>query len=76
MLPFIAGIATGVVAVVAYNNNKKVKEKVQQGACKVKEYAQTGLEKSKETIEGVKKCIEEKKSTKTKACSSKKDEEC
>jgi len=39
MLPFIAGIALGAVAVVAVNNRKEIKEKVIVGATKVKETA-------------------------------------
>ena len=39
MLPFIAGIAAGAVAVVAINNRKEIKEKVIEGATKVKEKA-------------------------------------
>jgi len=39
MLPFVAGIAAGAVAVVAYNNNKKIKAGVKTGAKKVKEIA-------------------------------------
>jgi hypothetical protein len=39
MLPFIAGIAAGVVAVVAINNRKEIKKKVIIGAEKVKEKA-------------------------------------
>ena len=39
MLPFIAVIAAGALAVVAVNNKKEIKEKVVQGATKVKEKA-------------------------------------
>lgn len=39
MLPFIAGIAVGVIAVVGINNRKEIKEKVIVGATKVKEKA-------------------------------------
>jgi len=39
MLPFIAGIAVGVVAVIGINNRKEIKEKVIVGATKVKEKA-------------------------------------
>lgn len=39
MLPFIAGLAAGAVAVVAINNRKQIKEKVIQGATKVQEKA-------------------------------------
>lgn len=39
MLPFIAGIAVGVIAVVGINNRKEIKEKVIEGATKVQEKA-------------------------------------
>ena len=39
MLPFIAGLAAGAVAVVAINNRKEIKEKVIEGATKVKDKA-------------------------------------
>lgn len=39
MLPFIAGLAAGAVAVVAINNRKEIKEKVIEGATKVQEKA-------------------------------------
>lgn len=39
MLPFIAGIAAGAVAVVAINNRKEIKEKAIIGATKVQEKA-------------------------------------
>ena len=39
MLPFIAGIAAGAVAVVAINNRKEIKEKAKIGATKVQEKA-------------------------------------
>jgi len=39
MLPLIAGIVVGAVAVVAVNNRKEIKEKVIVGATKVKEKA-------------------------------------
>lgn len=39
MLPFILGIAAGAAAVVAINNRKEIKERVVEGAEKVKETA-------------------------------------
>ncbi len=39
MLPFIAGLAAGAVAVVAINNRKEIKEKVIEGASRVQEKA-------------------------------------
>ncbi len=60
MLPFIAGIAAGAVAVVAVNNNKKIKKQVIKGATKVKEVATEGATKIKETAKDVKKTVEEK----------------
>ena len=60
MLPFIAGVAAGAVAVVAINNNKKIKKEVIKGATKVKEVANQGATKLKETAKDVKKTVEEK----------------
>jgi len=60
MLPFIAGVAAGAVAVVAINNNKKIKKQVIKGATKVKEAATQGATKIKETAQDVKKTVEEK----------------
>lgn len=60
MLPFIAGLATGVVAVVAYKNKSKIKQKLEDGACETKKLAQTGLEKSKERLFEIKSCIEQR----------------
>jgi hypothetical protein len=48
MLPFIAGIATGAALVVAYGKKKEIKEGVEIGASKVKEFAGD----VKESIEG------------------------
>ena len=39
MLPFIAGLAAGAIAVVAINNRKEIKEKVIEGASIVKDKA-------------------------------------
>ncbi len=60
MLPFIAGVAAGAVAVVAINNNKKIKKQVIKGATKVKEVATQGATKIQETAQDVKKTVEEK----------------
>lgn len=60
MLPFIAGLAAGAVAVVAYNNNKKIRKTVDKGAKKAKEAAQSGYEKTKEFAGDVKATVEEK----------------
>jgi len=60
MLPFIAGVAAGAVAVVAYNNNKQIRKGVSQGAKKVKEVAETSYEKTKELAGDVKATVEDK----------------
>ncbi len=58
MLPFIAGIATGAIAVIAYRNSDKIKTKVEKGACSVKKLAQEGFEKSKEKVTQLKECLD------------------
>lgn len=60
MLPFVAGIAAGAVAVVAYNNNKKIKASVNKGAKKAKEFVESGYEKTKEVASDVKATVDEK----------------
>jgi len=57
MLPFIAGIAAGAVAVVAINNRKEIKEKAIIGASKVKEQAIVGATKVQEKASNVKDCV-------------------
>jgi len=57
MLPFIAGIAAGAVAVVAINNRKEIKEKAIVGASKVKEQAIVGATKVQEKATDVKNCV-------------------
>lgn len=56
MLPFIAGAILGVGAVVAVNNNKKIKEKVVSGANSVKQTAIKAKEKVQEKVD----CITKK----------------
>lgn len=60
MLPFIAGLAVGAGAVVAYNNNKEIREGIQSGANKAKEYAEAGYEKTKEIACDVKETVSSK----------------
>jgi len=60
MLPFIAGVAAGAVAVVAYNNNKEIKKGINKGAKKVKEVANTSYEKTKEMADDLKATAKEK----------------
>lgn len=60
MLPFIAGIAAGAVAVVAYNNNKEIRQGINKGAKKLKKVAESGYEKTKEIAGDVKATVEEK----------------
>jgi hypothetical protein len=59
MLPFIAGVAAGAVAVVAVNNNKKIKKQVIKSAEKVKEVAKD----VKKTVEEKVDCLTSKKET-------------
>lgn len=69
MLPFIAGVAAGAIAVVAYNNNDKIKKSVNEGAKKAKTLAESGFEKSKELAKDVKATVSEKvESIKSKKC--------
>lgn len=60
MLPFIAGIAVGAVAVVAYNKNDKIKSAVGQGLEKAKDMATEASEKTKEIACDVKATVSEK----------------
>lgn len=60
MLPFIAGVAAGAIAVVAVNNNKEIKKQVEKGAKKVKEVATQSATKIKKTAKEVKQTVEEK----------------
>lgn len=60
MLPFVAGLAAGAVAVVAYNNNKKIRKTINKGAQKAKEYAKESYEKTKEFAGDVKESVGEK----------------
>ncbi|ASM40785.1 hypothetical protein CSPB12327_05885 [Campylobacter sp. RM12327] len=67
-LPFIAGLAVGSLAVVAFNNKDKIKDKLLQG-----------YEKGKEVAQDLKECAENKlKSSKDKCCDceDEKDESC
>jgi len=59
MLPFIAGIAAGAVAVVAVNNKKEIKEKVITSAKKVKEKACEAKDTIKEKVKNLKNKKEE-----------------
>ncbi|XOB63016.1 hypothetical protein ACMC56_04225 [Campylobacterota bacterium DY0563] len=63
MLPFIAGVAAGAVAVVAYNNNKEIRDGVKTGAKKAKQFAEEGFEKTKELTKDVKATVSEKVET-------------
>ena len=60
MLPFIAGVAAGAVAVIAINNNKKLRKTVNQGTKKAKEMAQDSYEKTKEFASDIKATVSEK----------------
>ncbi len=56
MLPFIAGLAVGVGAVVAYNNKDKLKEMANDGFEKSKEFAKD----IKDSADGAMDCVKEK----------------
>lgn len=51
MLPLLAGVAAGALAVIAYNNKKEIREKVLEGASKAKEVAIDVKESFSETID-------------------------
>ena len=74
MLPFIAGIATGVIGVIVYKNRDNLKQKVVQNAKVAQEFAQEKLEQSKEFAQEIKEKIEAKKSN-TKCCENTQEEE-
>ncbi|MGD9553473.1 MAG: hypothetical protein AB7D96_05860 [Arcobacteraceae bacterium] len=75
MLPFIAGLATGVIGVIVYKNRDTLKEKVVQNAKVAQKFAQEKIEQSKELAQEVKEKIEVKKSTNTCCDETKKEEE-
>lgn len=62
MLPFIAGLATGVIGVIAYKNRNTIKQKIQDNAKIAQKFAQDKLEQSKEFASEIKEKIEAKKS--------------
>lgn len=74
MLPFIAGLATGVIGVIVYKNRDTLKQKVAQNAKVAQKFAQEKIEQSKELAQEVKEKIEAKKSSKT-CCEETKKEE-
>ena len=51
MIPLLAGVATGALAVVAYNNKKEIKNKMLEGASKAKEVAIDVKESVKEKVD-------------------------
>jgi len=57
MLPFIAGVAAGAAVVVAYNNRKEVIKTIDTGAEKLKEFVESGYEKSKDIASDIKENI-------------------
>ncbi|QKF64647.1 hypothetical protein [Campylobacter corcagiensis] len=63
-LPFVAGLAVGSLAVVAFNNKDKIKEKLSQGYQKGKEVAQDLKEYTEEKLKSSKdeccNCTDEK----------------
>ena len=60
MLPFIAGAVVGVGAVVAVNNNKKIKNKVISSANTVKSGVEKGVTEVKKTAIKAKEKVKEK----------------
>lgn len=60
MLPFIAGVAVGVLGVSVYKNRKEIKKNIECGAKKAKAAAEIGLEKSKDIAKNAKSKIEKK----------------
>lgn len=62
MLPFIAGLATGVIGVIAYKNRNTIKQKIQDNVKIAQKFAQDKLEQSKEFASEIKEKIEAKKS--------------
>lgn len=66
-LPFIAGLAVGSLAVVAFNNKDEIKDKLLQG-----------YEKGKEVAKDLKECAEDKLKSKDKCCDceDEKDDSC
>lgn len=65
MLPFIAGIALGATAVVAFSNKNEIKDVAQKGFEKTKDVAKDLKQTASSTVE----CVKEKmaKDTKTTA---------
>lgn len=57
MLPLLAGVATGALAVVTYNNRKNIKDKMIEGASKAKEVAMDVKESVSEKVD----CLTSKK---------------
>ena len=60
MLPFLVGAIVGAGAIVAVNNNKKIKEKVISGASSVKSSVEKGATTVKETAIKAKEKVKEK----------------
>ncbi|MFA5704176.1 MAG: hypothetical protein WC982_11750 [Advenella sp.] len=54
MIPFVIGAIVGAAAVVAVNNNEKIKKQVTDGAKKIKDAALDGASKIKEKIDSKK----------------------
>lgn len=65
MLPFVAGIALGATAIVAFSNKKEIKDVAQKGFEKTKDVAKDIKQTATSTVE----CVKEKmaKDTKTTA---------
>jgi hypothetical protein len=59
-LPFIAGAALGSLAVVAFNNKKEIKERVEASASKVKEFAKKSFKTTSEFAKETKDSVQDK----------------
>ncbi len=57
---FIAGVAAGALAIIAFNNRKSIKKTIVKGVVKTKEVANEVKESAKATVE----CIKTKKESK------------
>lgn len=71
-LPFVAGLALGSVAMLAFTKRKVLKKELSAGAEKAKVLVTEGVEKSKQKYEEIKEDIQKRYKTKTSAKAPKK----
>ena len=74
-LPFLAGLAIGAGAVIAYNKSEKIKTNTNKFIGKSKEFANETFEKTKKYVDEIKENICSKKETKTETKQTKSKEE-